>query len=69
MLPDTRGVLVVCRQTLLIRAEEIEPVLGPGAGLEEARHRLRGELGQEALGVLDAARLHAESAVEVIHLG
>ncbi|MFB8413889.1 SRPBCC family protein [Streptomyces albidoflavus] len=68
VLPDTSGVLVVCRQTLLIRAEEIELVLGPGAGPDEARRRLRAELGQEALGVLGAARLHAESAVGVVHL-
>ena len=40
VLPDTSGVLVVCRQTLLIRAEEIEPVLGPGAG-PDGRHRAR----------------------------
>ncbi|CAL9648597.1 cyclase [Streptomyces sp. DH-12] len=68
VVPDTRGVLVVCHQTVLVRAEEVEPVLGPGAGLPGARRRLRTELGREALDVLDLARRHAENAVEVIHL-
>ncbi|MGC2997817.1 aromatase/cyclase [Streptomyces sp. G35A] len=68
VVPDTSGVLVVCRQTVLVRAEEIEPFLGPGADLSGARRFLRAELGREALDVLGLARRHAESAVEVIHL-
>ncbi|MGW3681165.1 aromatase/cyclase [Streptomyces prasinus] len=68
VVPDTSGVRVVCRQTVLVRAEEVRPVLGPGAGLADARRRLRAELGRQALDVLDLARHHAESAVPVIHL-
>ncbi|MGW5618457.1 aromatase/cyclase [Streptomyces sp. NPDC003877] len=68
VLPDTSGVVVVCRQSLLVRPEEIEPVLGPGTDLRAARRHLRTQLGHQAGNVLDLARRHAENAIEVIHL-
>lgn len=64
VLPDTRGVLVVCRQTVLVRAEEA----GAFPGEAGTRGRLRGQFGREALDVLDFVRHRAENAVAVIHL-
>ncbi|MFC8827322.1 SRPBCC family protein [Streptomyces sp. NPDC057137] len=68
LVPDTRGVSVVCRQAVVVRDEAVEQILGSGAGLAEARRHLREELGREALAVLEPARDHAERAVRTIHM-
>ncbi|MFE3590609.1 SRPBCC family protein [Streptomyces niveus] len=68
IVPDTRGVSVVCRQAVVVRDEAVEQVLGPGTGLTEARRLLREDFGRHALAVLDLARARAEQAVRTIHL-
>lgn len=68
VVPDTRGVSVVCRQTVVVGDEAVEQTPGRGTGPAEARRRLREDLGRQALAVLDLARAHAEQAVRTIHM-
>ncbi|MGW0792875.1 aromatase/cyclase [Streptomyces sp. NPDC002911] len=63
---DEYGVTVTSQHHVVLRESDIEPVLGPGATLEDARRRVRAELGEESLRTLHLARQHAESAVRVL---
>ncbi|MFF2197565.1 aromatase/cyclase [Streptomyces sp. NPDC058157] len=61
--PDESGVTAVASHRVLLRAEDIEPVLGPGADLAQARDHVRRALGGAGTRVLHLARRHAETAV------
>ncbi|MEV7192556.1 SRPBCC family protein [Streptomyces sp. NPDC093510] len=66
VLPDEYGVSVVCQHHVLLREDTIEQVLGPGAGLAEARRQVRAALTHESRQILRAARRHAESAIRTL---
>ncbi|MFB9591280.1 MULTISPECIES: aromatase/cyclase [Streptomyces] len=61
--PDETGTTAVATHQVLLREEDIEPVLGPGADLVEARDHVRRALGAASTRVLHLARRHAETAV------
>jgi aromatase len=66
VVPDEWGVTVVSQHHVVLREKDIKQVLGAGATLEDARRRVRAELGQESLQTLRLAQKHAESAVRVL---
>ncbi len=68
ILPHARGVTVLAQHTVVLRDEAVPRVLGPGAGLALARRHVREALGRHCLGVLEVARRHAETAVDMIHV-
>ncbi|WP_415947152.1 aromatase/cyclase [Streptomyces sp. KLOTTS4A1] len=68
VVPDTRGVTVVAQHSVVVGDEAIARVLGPGADLALARRHVREALGRHSLAVLDLARRHAETAVDMIHV-
>jgi aromatase len=61
--PEEGGVRVVRTQRVMLREEAVEPLLGPGTGLAEARRYVRSRLGRAANETLRMARWHALSAV------
>ncbi|MFI1831359.1 aromatase/cyclase [Streptomyces sp. NPDC020412] len=62
---DDHGVTVTSKHHVFLRETDVETVLGPGATLEDARRRVRAELGDESRRTLCQARAHAESAVRM----
>lgn len=66
VVPDETGVTVVSQHHVALCEEDIEPVLGAGATLEDARARVRAEIGRQSMETLRLARKHAESAVRVL---
>ncbi|MER6217043.1 aromatase/cyclase [Streptomyces sp. NPDC001674] len=64
--PDETGVTAVASHRVLLRAEDIETVLGPGADLAQARDHVRRTLGGASTRVLHLARRHAETAVPTL---
>ncbi|MFD8573335.1 SRPBCC family protein [Streptomyces sp. NPDC059639] len=66
VVSDEHGVTVTSQHHVVLREQDIEQVLGPGATLEDARRRVRADLGAESLETLCLARQHAESAVRVL---
>ncbi|MER5732722.1 aromatase/cyclase [Streptomyces sp. NPDC002138] len=63
VLPDETGVTVISQHSVLLRAADVERVLGPGADVPRARAHLREKLGRESVAVLELAKRHAESAI------
>ncbi|WP_330335440.1 aromatase/cyclase (plasmid) [Streptomyces sp. NBC_00536] len=63
VLPDETGVTVISQHSVLLRAADVERVLGPAADLPRARAHVRATLGRESLSVLQLAKRHAESAI------
>ncbi|GGQ49936.1 aromatase/cyclase [Streptomyces mutabilis] len=66
VVSDGNGVTVTSQHHVVLRENAIEHVLGPGATLQDARSRVRAELGEESLRMLHLAREYAESAVRVL---
>ncbi|MFD9076444.1 MULTISPECIES: aromatase/cyclase [Streptomyces] len=66
LVPDERGVTVLAQHHVVLREKDIEPVLGAGATLADARRRVHAELSYESQQTLRLARQHAESAVRVL---
>jgi aromatase len=64
--PDEAGLNVTARHTVLLWEDAVEPVLGPGTTMEQARQHVREELGLASLLVLDHAARHATGAVRVL---
>ncbi|MFJ3880931.1 aromatase/cyclase [Streptomyces sp. NPDC090077] len=64
--PDETGVTAVATHQVLLREADIEPVLGPGADLAQARDHVRRTLGGASTRVLHLARRHAETAVRTL---
>ncbi|MEU8431972.1 aromatase/cyclase [Streptomyces sp. NPDC029216] len=64
--PDETGVTAIASHQVLLRAEDIEPVLGPGADLAQARDHVRRSIGGASTRVLHLARRHAETAVPTL---
>ncbi|MFJ8166676.1 aromatase/cyclase [Streptomyces sp. NPDC096136] len=64
--PDETGVTAVASHRVLLRPEDIEPVLGPGADLARARDHVRRSLGGTCTRILHLARRHAETAVPTL---
>jgi aromatase len=63
LVPDASGVRAVCARRVLLREEAVEPVLGAGATLLDARRQVREWLGRAGTEALGLAKWHAESAV------
>ncbi|MFE9684024.1 aromatase/cyclase [Streptomyces sp. NPDC006285] len=66
VVPDETGVSVVSQHSVMLRAEAVEAVLGPGASVSDARRYVREALGRNSLTTLELARRHAESAVRML---
>ncbi|MFD7029070.1 aromatase/cyclase [Streptomyces sp. NPDC059917] len=66
VLPDETGVTAISQHSVLLRAADVEQVLGPGADLSRARAHVRAELGRESTAVLELAKRHAESAIRTL---
>ena len=66
VVPDETGVTVVSQHSVMLRAEAVEAVLGPGATVSDARRYVREALGRNSLTTLELARRHAESAVRML---
>ncbi|OEJ22409.1 aromatase/cyclase [Streptomyces subrutilus] len=66
VLPDETGVTVLARHNVLLREEAARAVLGPGAGIEEARHHVRELLAGQSATVLNLAKRHAESTIRTL---
>lgn len=62
VVPGTAGVTVTARHDVILREEAIEPVLGAGATVAQARRHVRGALGRDTTATLTLARRHAERA-------
>ncbi|WP_131767546.1 SRPBCC family protein [Candidatus Protofrankia californiensis] len=57
-------VSVTGRHTVALRPNRIATAFGPGVTADDARRRVRVVLGAHSLATIDAARAHAEAAVE-----
>ncbi|MFK0235529.1 aromatase/cyclase [Streptomyces vinaceus] len=66
LIPDERGVTAVSQHSVLLREEAVERVLGPGAGLAEARTYVREALGRNSTATLALAKRHAETAIRTL---
>ncbi|MEV7558415.1 aromatase/cyclase [Streptomyces sp. NPDC089795] len=66
VIPDTTGVTAVAQHSVLLREEAIEPVLGRGTSIAEARTHVRELLGAQSRTVLNLAKRHAESAIRTL---
>ncbi|MFJ9721254.1 aromatase/cyclase [Streptomyces sp. NPDC101209] len=64
--PDESGVTARARHTVLLSQDGIARVLGPDATIQDARGRLREELGAAGLVVLRQAARHATGAVRIL---
>jgi aromatase len=64
--PDETGTTITSRQSVVLREENIPAVLGPGAGLADARRHVRTTLGRDSQVLLALARQHAQSAVRML---
>jgi aromatase len=62
VVPDGTGATVTSRHSVILREEAIEPVLGAGASLAQARRYVREALGRNSTATLNLAKRHAESA-------
>ncbi|MGQ4388838.1 SRPBCC family protein [Streptomyces sp. SAS_270] len=67
VVPEGEGVRAVSEHRVLLRAEAVEAVLGPGADLALARREVRERLGRAAVEALQLAQWHAQSAVRRLH--
>ncbi|TJZ52118.1 cyclase [Streptomyces piniterrae] len=63
--PDETGVTVIAQHHVVLREQDIAPVLGEGAGLAAARRYVRHTLGRASTTILGLAKRHAESAVRL----
>ncbi|MDQ0847877.1 aromatase/cyclase [Streptomyces sp. V1I6] len=66
VVPDETGVTVTSQHSVVLRPENIEPVLGPDADVQTARRYVREALGRNSGATLALAKKHAESAVRVL---
>ncbi|MFE9454470.1 SRPBCC family protein [Streptomyces sp. NPDC006739] len=66
LVPDETGVTVVCSHAVMLRQEAVEPLLGAGATLADARHEVRAGLGQASSEALALAKWYAESALRQV---
>lgn len=66
VVPDETGVTVTSQHSVVLRPENIEPVLGPDADVRTARRYVREALGRNSTATLNLAKKHAESAVRVL---
>jgi aromatase len=66
VVPDETGVTVTSQHNVVLRQEAVEPVLGPGATVSDARRYVREALGRNSLATLELAKRHAESAVRML---
>ncbi|MFE6848235.1 aromatase/cyclase [Streptomyces sp. NPDC057686] len=66
VIPDETGVTAVAQHNVLLREEAIEPVLGRGTGIAEARTHVRELLGAQSSTVLNLAKQRAESAIRTL---
>ncbi|MEU3838519.1 aromatase/cyclase [Streptomyces sp. NPDC028635] len=66
VVPDETGVTVSSRHSVVLREENIERVLGEGAGVAAARRFVREALGRNSTATMNLAKQHAESAVTVL---
>lgn len=66
VVSDETGVTVTSQHHVVLREQDVEQVLGAGATLEDARRRMRAELGHESLQMLRLAQKYAESAIRVL---
>ncbi|WP_329572811.1 aromatase/cyclase [Kitasatospora sp. NBC_01266] len=64
LVPDESGVRVVSAHHVMLREEAVEPVLGAGACLADARRYVREWLGGASTEALGLAKWHAESTVQ-----
>lgn len=66
VVPDETGVTVISQHSVVLREEAVEPVLGPGATVSDARRHVREALGRNSLATLELAKGQAESAVRML---
>ncbi|MDN0197924.1 SRPBCC family protein [Streptomyces sp. S.PNR 29] len=66
LVPDATGLTVLSQHHVVLREKDIEQVLGAGATVQDARRRVRADLGLESLQILRLAQKHAESAVRML---
>ncbi|MET9887103.1 aromatase/cyclase [Streptomyces sp. NPDC006430] len=66
VIPDETGVTALAQHNVLLREEAVEPVLGRGTGIDEARTYVRELLGRQSSTVLNLAKQHAESAIRTL---
>ncbi|MHA5051051.1 aromatase/cyclase [Streptomyces sp. SD15] len=66
VVPDETGVTVTAQHSVVLREENVEAVLGPGATVADARRHVRESLGRHSLATLELAKRHAGSAVRML---
>jgi aromatase len=62
VVPDATGVTVTARHDVILREEAVEPVLGAGATVADARRHVREALGRTTAATFTLARRQAERA-------
>ncbi|WP_326654741.1 MULTISPECIES: aromatase/cyclase [unclassified Streptomyces] len=63
VVPDGTGATVTSQHSVVLREENITKILGPDAGVTQARRYIREALGRNSTATLNLAKQHAESAV------
>ncbi|MET9819877.1 aromatase/cyclase [Streptomyces sp. NPDC006355] len=66
VLPDATGATVTAHQCVVLSQEDIEPLLGAGADVPQARRHVRESLGRLSRATLELAKQHAECAIRVL---
>ncbi|MFI6149237.1 aromatase/cyclase [Streptomyces sp. NPDC051109] len=66
LIPDETGVTAISQHSVLLREEAVERVLGPGAGLDDARSYVREALGRNSTATLNLAKRYAETAIRTL---
>ena len=66
VVPDEDGVTVTSQHSVVLREENVEAVLGPGATVADARRYVREALGRNSLATLELAKRHAGAAVRML---
>ncbi|MFF3941626.1 aromatase/cyclase [Streptomyces phaeofaciens] len=66
VVPDESGVTVTALHSVVLREENIEAVLGPGATVADARRHVRESLGRDSLATLELAKRHAGAVVRML---
>ncbi|MFJ4467401.1 aromatase/cyclase [Streptomyces sp. NPDC089424] len=66
VVPDASGVTASALHSVVLREENIEAVLGPGATVADARRHVRAWLGRDSLATLELAKRHAGALVRML---
>ncbi|MGP4012667.1 aromatase/cyclase [Streptomyces sp. 4N124] len=66
VVPDETGVTITSQHSVVLREEAVEPVLGAGATVADARRYVREALGRNSTATLELAKRYAQSAVRML---